>query len=99
MKMAAPRYQDIRGGQVALLSSYDGASLLRVIAGALGGSRGARVDPHADHAGARDRAAGRTAELPWPTEFNALAYVLAGRGTVGAERRPVPRAARGLRLR
>jgi redox-sensitive bicupin YhaK (pirin superfamily) len=27
--------------------------------------------------------------LPWPREFNALIYVLAGSGTVGEERRPV----------
>ncbi|MGW3558795.1 pirin-like C-terminal cupin domain-containing protein, partial [Streptomyces sp. NPDC000963] len=27
--------------------------------------------------------------LPWREDFNGLAYVLAGRGTVGAERRPV----------
>src|SRR6202035_3061474 len=27
--------------------------------------------------------------LPWPTDFNALIYVLAGSGTVGEERRPI----------
>jgi redox-sensitive bicupin YhaK (pirin superfamily) len=27
--------------------------------------------------------------MPWPTAFNALVYVLAGLGTVGAKRRPV----------
>jgi redox-sensitive bicupin YhaK (pirin superfamily) len=27
--------------------------------------------------------------LPWPAEFNALAYVLAGAGSVGAEQHPV----------
>jgi redox-sensitive bicupin YhaK (pirin superfamily) len=88
-KMAAPRYQDIRGGQVALLSSYDGASLLRVIAGSLAGHDG----PGSTHTPitlvhATVQPDGRL-ELPWPAEFNALAYVLAGRGTVGAERRPL----------
>ena len=88
-KMAAPRYQDIRGGQVALLSSYDGASLLRVIAGSLAGHEG----PGSTHTPitlvhATVQPGGRL-ELPWPTEFNALAYVLAGKGTVGAERRPL----------
>jgi redox-sensitive bicupin YhaK (pirin superfamily) len=34
-------------------------------------------------------APGARLELPWPAEFNALAYVLAGNGLVGAERRPV----------
>ena len=32
---------------------------------------------------------GAVLELPWPAEFNALGYVLAGRGNVGAERRPI----------
>jgi hypothetical protein len=27
--------------------------------------------------------------LPWPGEFNALVYVLSGRGTVGADGRPI----------
>jgi redox-sensitive bicupin YhaK (pirin superfamily) len=27
--------------------------------------------------------------MPWPANFNALGYVLAGAGTVGAEQRPV----------
>ena len=41
LKMTPPRYQDIRAGQVALLSSADGGALLRVIAGSFGvASRG-----------------------------------------------------------
>jgi hypothetical protein len=32
---------------------------------------------------------GARLELPWRPEFNALAYVLAGAGTVGSERRPI----------
>src|SRR5712691_10524751 len=36
-KMAAPRYQDIRGNAVSLLSSADGGALLRVIAGDVDG--------------------------------------------------------------
>lgn len=39
-KMMAPRYQDIRGGQVQLLASPDGGALLRVIAGDLDGHEG-----------------------------------------------------------
>jgi quercetin 2,3-dioxygenase len=89
LKMAAPRYQDIRAGQVALLSSADGGSLVRVIAGEVGGHAGPGVT-HTPIAllhvtvepGARLR-------LPWRPEFNALGYVLAGSGTVGAESRPV----------
>src|SRR2546430_17509885 len=39
-KWSPPRYQDIRGSDVLLLSSHDGASLVRVIAGDLGGHAG-----------------------------------------------------------
>src|SRR6202034_3083023 len=37
---APPRYEDIRAGQVALLSSLDGGSLIRVIAGEVAGHAG-----------------------------------------------------------
>src|SRR5436190_1717024 len=40
LKMTNPRYQDIRAGQVALLSSADGGALLRLIAGDLAGYHG-----------------------------------------------------------
>src|ERR1700721_1980052 len=43
LKMTTPRYQDIRAGQVALLSSADGGALLRVIAGSFGGHDGPGV--------------------------------------------------------
>src|SRR4051795_9121260 len=39
-KLAAPRYQDIPGTEVALVSSPDGGSLVRVIAGKVGGHAG-----------------------------------------------------------
>jgi redox-sensitive bicupin YhaK (pirin superfamily) len=89
LKMTPPRYQDIRAGQVELLSSPDGGSLVRIIAGDVAGHAGpgsthtpiallhATVEP------------GAQLRLPWRPDFNALAYVLAGSGTVGADRRPV----------
>ena len=43
MKMSNPRYQDIRGGEVALLSSHDGGALVRVIAGEVDGHQGPGV--------------------------------------------------------
>src|SRR4029077_16610964 len=39
-KLVAPRYQDIRGGTVAMLLSPDGGALVRVIAGELAGHHG-----------------------------------------------------------
>lgn len=88
-KWNEPRYQDLRGTDVALATSPDGGALLRVIAGDVGGVSGpgststpitlihATLEP------------GAQLRLPWRREFNALAYALAGRGAVGHERRPL----------
>ncbi len=89
LKMTTPRYQDIRAGQVRLLSSPDGGALLRVIAGELGGHQG----PGATHTPITivhaTLSPGAQVRLPWRQDFNALAYVLAGSGTVGADHRPI----------
>jgi quercetin 2,3-dioxygenase len=86
LKMTAPRYQDIRGGEVALLTNDDGGALLRIIAGEVGGHAGPGVTHtpiallHATvQPGARLR-------LPWRNDFNALVYVLSGHGAVGPDR-------------
>ncbi|WP_037845619.1 pirin family protein [Streptomyces sp. NRRL F-6628] len=88
-KMKDPRYQDIRGGQVKLLTTEDGGALLRVIAGDFDGHEGPGIT-HTPitmiHASVRP---GAEVTLPWREEYNGLAYVLAGRGTVGTDRRPV----------
>ncbi|MET9529972.1 pirin family protein [Streptomyces sp. NPDC006649] len=88
-KMMAPRYQDIGGGQVQLLTSADGGALLRVIAGELDGHDGPGIT-HTPitmiHATVRP---GAEVTLPWREDFNGLAYVMAGRGSVGMDRRPV----------
>jgi redox-sensitive bicupin YhaK (pirin superfamily) len=88
-KWAEPAYQDLRGGDVGLLSSDDGGALVRVIAGDVAGHAGpgrthtpislvhATVSP------------GARLVLPWRPDFNALVYVLAGQGSVGSGRRPV----------
>ena len=94
LKMTPPRYQDIRAGQVALLSSADGGALLRVIAGSFGGHSGPGITHTPITLVHATVAAGAQVRLPWRADFNALAYVLAGRGTVGAqtqgaEKRPV----------
>src|ERR1700710_7840 len=88
-KMNAPKYQDIRSGEVQLLSSADAGALVRVIAGTVDGHAGpgstytpmslvhATIEP------------GARLDLPWDVDFNALVYVLNGQGTVGTEGRPV----------
>ncbi|UED85414.1 pirin family protein [Streptomyces profundus] len=88
-KMMAPKYQDLRSTSVGLLTSPDGGALLRVIAGELDGHAG----PGATHTPITlihaTLAPGAELTLPWREDFNALAYVLAGRGTAGPDRRPI----------
>src|ERR1700724_4307632 len=81
-KWVSPRYQGIEPGKVTLLRSGDGGALLRVIAG--------DVDNHAGPGSTHTPivmvhatlSPGARVTIPWPRDFNALAYVLAGRGTV-----------------
>ena len=88
-KMTAPRYQSLEGDQVKLISSPDGGALVRLIAGDTAGYHG----PGSTHTPITVAHAtvspGARLVLPWPAEFNALAYVLSGSGTAGADRRPV----------
>src|SRR4029079_5482569 len=88
-KWSAPKYKDIRSGQVGLGTAADAGALVRVIAGDLGSTKGpgstytpmtmvhATVEP------------GARLDLPWDVDFNALVYVLNGSGTVGPEGRPI----------
>jgi redox-sensitive bicupin YhaK (pirin superfamily) len=88
-KFTPARYQDIRGGQVTLLRSPDGGAVLRLIAGELGGHQGPGVTHTPITLVHATVAPGARLVLPWSPEFNALAYVLAGRGTVGSARQPL----------
>jgi redox-sensitive bicupin YhaK (pirin superfamily) len=87
-KLAAPRYQDIRAREVSLLSSPDGGTLVRVIAGEVAGHAGPGSTYTPMTLVHATLAPGATLSLPWRADYNALAYVLAGAGTVGAEGRP-----------
>lgn len=87
-KMTDPRYQSLEADQVVLLSSPDGGALVRVIAGDVAGHAG----PGSTHTPIAmvhtTLAPGARLELPWNPAYNALAYVLAGSGTVGDDARP-----------
>jgi redox-sensitive bicupin YhaK (pirin superfamily) len=88
-KFATPRYQAIEGTEVKLLSSEDGGALVRVIAGGIGGHEG----PGVTHtpitmAHATIEPAARL-NVPWDRDFNALVYVLSGRGAVGPVGQPI----------
>jgi redox-sensitive bicupin YhaK (pirin superfamily) len=89
LKWSPPRYQDIRGGEVKLLSSSDGGALLRVIAGEVTGHEGPGITYTPITLLHATLAPGARLELPWRSDFNALVYVLAGSGSAGVERRPV----------
>jgi hypothetical protein len=89
LKMTSPRYQDIRSNQVKLLSSADGGALLRLIAGDLAGFGGPGVTHTPITLLHATLSPGAQLRLPWRPDFNALGYVLAGSGTVGAGHRPV----------
>gem|GEM_PF-114213 len=84
-KFSPPRYQDIRASEVALVSSPDGGALVRVIAGDLVGHAGpgSTYSPmtliHAT------LSPGARLSLPWRADYNALAYVMAGHGTLALE--------------
>jgi redox-sensitive bicupin YhaK (pirin superfamily) len=87
-KFAAPRYQDLRANESALLASEDGGTLVRVIAGSVAGHEGPGSTYTPISLIHATLAPGAQLTIPWQPDFNALAYGLAGRGTVGAERRP-----------
>ena len=88
-KFSSPKYQAIEGNQVTLVASEDGGALLRIIAGEIGDQAGpgstytpitmahATIEP------------GARLNIPWDREFNALVYVLSGRGTVGPIAHPI----------
>jgi quercetin 2,3-dioxygenase len=88
-KLVEPRYQDLRGGDVTLLTTPDAGVLLRVIAGEVGGHAGPGTTYTPMTMVHATLAPTSRLELPWRADFNALVYVLTGNGTVGIERRPI----------
>jgi len=88
-KFVAPRYQDIRAGKVKLLASPDGGALLRVIAGEIEGHTGPGSTYTPITLVHATLSPGAAVSVPWRPDFNALVYVMSGRGTVGAEARPI----------
>src|SRR2546425_197343 len=82
-KLVPPRYQDLNGEKLTLARSADEKALVRLIAGEVGGQSG----PGSTHtpivyAHATIDAGGRLS-LAWPSDYNALVYVLRGSVRVG----------------
>jgi redox-sensitive bicupin YhaK (pirin superfamily) len=89
LKMTDPRYQDIEGGRVTLLSSDDGGALVRLIAGSVAGHDGPGMTHSPITLLHATLAPGARLRLPWRADFNALVYGISGSGTVGDEAAPL----------
>jgi redox-sensitive bicupin YhaK (pirin superfamily) len=82
-KMTQPNYQNLEGGDVKLVSSRDGGALIRVLAGEIDGQVGPGKSQTPMTVAHITLAPGASVSIPWNPAFNALAYILAGDGTVG----------------
>jgi redox-sensitive bicupin YhaK (pirin superfamily) len=86
-KRIAPQYQDLQGNDSIMVASADGGSYARILAGAVDGHQGPGIS-HTPLAITHVTVApGASISIPWPSNFNALAYVLAGSGAIGTEQR------------
>jgi redox-sensitive bicupin YhaK (pirin superfamily) len=84
-KLLPPRYQDIPGDELTFVRTADGRGLVRVVAGSVGGHAG----PGSTHTpivyAHATLQAGAHLAVGWPPEWNALVYVIAGRGRAGRD--------------
>jgi quercetin 2,3-dioxygenase len=88
-KRIAPAYQDLQGQDSAMVSSADGGALVRVLAGDVAGFRGPGISHTPIAITHVTVAPGAQIDIPWRKDFNALAYVLAGNGSVGPNGQPI----------
>jgi redox-sensitive bicupin YhaK (pirin superfamily) len=88
-KRIAPAYQDLQGQDSAMVSSSDGGALVRVLAGDVAGFRGPGISHTPISITHVTVAPGAEIDIPWRKDFNALAYVLAGNGSVGPKGHPI----------
>jgi redox-sensitive bicupin YhaK (pirin superfamily) len=89
LKWTPPRYQDIRGSKVTLLSSSDGGTLVRLIAGDLGGFSGPGVTWTPIVLAHATLQPGAELRVPWRNDFSALVYAFSGSGMTGPDRAPL----------
>jgi len=87
-KWVDPRYQNLEAEDSVLLTSPDGGALVRIIAGDVAGHHGpgsTHTPISLVHATVQP---GAELVLPWPGQFNALVYALAGDGSIGPAAQP-----------
>ncbi|MEY2628005.1 MAG: hypothetical protein RJB08_1764 [Actinomycetota bacterium] len=87
-KMIPPAYQNIEAELVKLVTTPDAGAIIRIIAGEIDGVKG----PGSTHTpivvAHATLSPGARMTIPWNPTYNALAYGLAGEGTVGTEQAP-----------
>ncbi len=88
-KWTPPQYQDLEADQVQLIASDDAGAFVRLIAGDLGDQLGPGRTRTPITYGHMTVSPGARLQLPWRPDFNALVYVLAGRGSVGPDRQAI----------
>lgn len=88
-KWLDPQYQDLQGEDSAIVTSSDGGALLRILAGELDGHRGPGISHTPIVITHLTLLPGAQIDIPWREDFNALAYVLSGKGSIGPDGHPI----------
>lgn len=88
-KWTKPRYQDITGDRLKLLSSHDGGALVRLIAGDIAEHSGPGLTHTPITLAHASISPGARLTVPWSPDFTAMAFALGGNGTAGVENRPL----------
>ena len=88
-KRIQPAYQDLQGQDSTMVTTQDGGALIRVLAGQIEDHSGPGISHTPITITHVTIAPGARAEIPWRSDFNALAYVLNGSGTVGPANHPI----------
>jgi redox-sensitive bicupin YhaK (pirin superfamily) len=81
--------RSVEGEGFQVRRPFPGVDLALVIAGSLAGHDGPGVTHTPITYLHATVSPGARLAMPWPADYNALVYVLSGRGTVGPERRPL----------
>jgi len=88
-KRIAPAYQDLQARDSQMVTTADAGALIRVLAGELSGHAGPGISHTPLTITHVTVSPGAQADIPWRSDFNALAYVLAGNGSVGPDGHPI----------
>jgi redox-sensitive bicupin YhaK (pirin superfamily) len=88
-KWLDPRYQDLEANDLGLVTSEDAGAVVRLIAGSLGGVSGPGETQTPITYAHATLAPGARLRTAWRPAFNALVYVVSGRGAIGTERWPI----------